>query len=80
MGISNFEIERVFKMIDNNDLDDDFVGVFQSNKMNKFFNVTKMMKGKKYPFLIANTDRSDKPGTQWWSILDIDSKKYFLAF
>ena len=28
MGISNFEIERVFKMIDNNDLEDNFVGVF----------------------------------------------------
>ena len=39
-----------------------------------------MMKGKKYPFLIANTDRSDKPCTHWWSILDIDSKKGFLLF
>ena len=63
MGISNFEIERVFKMIDNNDSDDNFMGVFPSNKMNKFFDVTKMMKGKKYPFLIANTDRLDNPGT-----------------
>ena len=39
-----------------------------------------MMKGKKYPFLIANTDRSDKPGTHWWSILDIDGKNNFLLF
>ena len=81
MGISNFEIERVFKMIDNNDDNDNkldnFVGVFPSNKMNKFFNVTKMMKGKKYLFLIVNNDRSDKPGTHWWSIVDIDSKKDF---
>ena len=38
------------------------------------------MKGKKYPFLIADTDRSDKPGTHWWSILDIDGKKDFLLF
>ena len=38
------------------------------------------MKGKKYPFLIANTDRSDKQGTHWWSILDINGKKYFLLF
>ena len=80
MGISNFEIERVFKMIDSNDLDDNFVGFFPSNKMNKFFDVTKMMKGNKYPFLIANTDRPDKPGTHWWSILDIDSKNNFLLF
>ena len=39
-----------------------------------------MMKGKKYPFLIANTDRSDKKGTRYWSILDIDRKNDFLLF
>ena len=48
--------------------------------MNKFFDVTKMKKGKKYLFLIVETDRTDKPGTHWWSILDIDSKKDFLVF
>ena len=80
MGISNFEIERVFTMFDNNDLDDNFIDVFPSNKMNKFFDVTKIMKGKKYPSLIANTDMSNKPGTHWWSILNIDSKKDFLLF
>ena len=65
MGISSFEIERVFKMIDKNDLEHSFVEVFPSNKMNKFFDIAKMLRGKKYPFLIANTDRSDKPGTHW---------------
>ena len=39
-----------------------------------------MMKGKKYPFLIANTDRCDKQDTHWWSILDIDEKKDILLF
>ena len=48
--------------------------------MNRFFDLTKMMKGKSYPFLIANTDRSDKNGTYWWSLLDIDGKKDFLLF
>ena len=48
--------------------------------MNKFLDFKKMMKGKKYPFLIANTDRSDKQGTHWGSILDIDEKKDFLLF
>ena len=80
MVISNFEIERIFKMADNNELEQNFVGVFLSNKMDKFFNITRMMKGKKYPFLIANTDRSDKTGSDWWSILDIDGKKDFLLF
>ena len=36
-----------------------------------------MMKGKRYPFLIANMDRSDKQGMHWWSILDIDGMKLF---
>ena len=48
--------------------------------MNKFLDFKKMMKGKKYQFLIANTDRSDKQGTHWWSILDIDGKKDILLF
>ena len=30
--------------------------------------------------MIANTDRSDRQGTYWWSILDIDGKKDFLLF
>ena len=57
-----------------------WVGVFPSDKMNRFFYFKKMMKGKKYPFLIPNTDRSDKEGTHWWSILDIDGKKDFFLF
>ena len=30
--------------------------------------------------MTANTDRSDKKGTHWWSILGIDGKKNFLLF
>ena len=29
----------------------------------------------RYPFIIINTDRSDKKGTYWWSFLDLHSKK-----
>ena len=78
-GLSNFDIEEIFNKANNSDLLQNFVGVFPSNKMNKFLDLKKMMKGKKYPFLIANTDRSDKQGTHWWSILDIDRKKRFFA-
>ena len=46
MGMSNFEIERVFKNIDNVDLEKVFLGVFLSNKMNKLFEISKMMKEK----------------------------------
>ena len=79
-GLSNFDIEEIFNKTNNSDLLQNFVGVFPSDKMNKFLDFKKMMKGKNYPLLIAHTDRSDKKGTHWWSILDIDGKKYFLLF
>ena len=28
-----------------------------------------------YPFITMNTDRSDKKGTYWWSLLDLHTKK-----
>ena len=28
-----------------------------------------------YPFIIINTDRSDKKGMHWWSLLDLHIKK-----
>ena len=77
-GISNFDIEEIFNKASNSDLLRNFVSVFPSDKMNKFFDFKKMINGKRYPFLIANTDRSDKEATDWWSILDIDGKKDFL--
>ena len=78
--ISNFDIEENFYKANNSDLLQNFVGVFPSDKMNKFLDFKKMMKGKRYPFLTANTDRSDKEGTNWWSILDINGRRDFLLF
>ena len=37
-------------------------------------------KDAKYPFMISNTDRSDKDGTHWWSILDLHLNKDFFSF
>ena len=79
-GLSNFDIEEIFNKANNSDLLLNFVSVFPSDKMNKFLDFKKMMKVKNYPFLIANTDRSDKQGTHWWSILDVEGKKDFLLF
>ena len=73
-------MERIFTVAGNDDINENFVGVFPSDKMNFFSDLTKMMKGKNYPFLIASTYRSDKKGTHWWSILDIDGKKDFFLF
>ena len=38
-GISNFQIGEAIKKIDDQDLLDNFVGVFPSNYMNKFLNM-----------------------------------------
>ena len=34
----------------------------------------------KFPFIIANTDASNKPGVHWWSILDIESRTDIFFF
>ena len=74
-GISNEQIEKAFRDINNPDLLDNFVGVFPSDYLNKFINHTAMISNSgKYPFIIANTDDSQKAGTHWWSILDIEPK------
>ena len=71
-GISNFQIEEAFKKIDDEDLSNNFVGVFSSKYMKKFNNHAAMIEDAgKCPFIIANTDTADKPGEHWWSILDI---------
>ena len=50
--------------------------VFPANQMKRFIDYKTMMSEKKgkYPFIIANTDSSDKGGTHWWSILDIEPR------
>ena len=77
-GIINFQTEESFKNLNDPDINDNFVGAFRANQMTKFIDYKSMMSEKKkeakYPFLIANTDDSDKKGTHWWSILDIEPK------
>ena len=34
----------------------------------------------KYPFVIANTDSSEKGGTHWWNILDNEPKTDIIFF
>ena len=81
-GISNFQIEEAFKKIGDEDIDNNFVGVFPSNYMKKVFDHKMMIseeKGK-YTFLIAKTDSSSKRGTHWWSILNIETKTDIFFF
>ena len=79
-AISNFETEKVFKEINNDDLNQNFPGVFPSNKINKFVMFEKKMPGKKHPFIISNIDRSDESGTHRWNILNISPVTEILLF
>ena len=81
-GISNFRIEKAFKNTNDEDIDNNFVGGFSSNKVNKFIDDASMISQKKgkYPFVIAKTDSSSKGGTHWWSILDIETKTHIFFF
>ena len=74
-GISNVDIKFFFANQDK-DIKQSFVGVYSSNSITKFINYSKIMKEKDsvYPFAIFRTDRSDKPGTHWWSFLNIKPK------
>ena len=82
-GISNEAIDDFFEKIDDKDLKNNFIGVFPSNFVNKFISHHSIIKSKpkiKYPFIIMNTDRSDRPGTHWWSFLDLHQKKDIFLF
>ena len=50
--MTNFEIEHVFKEINKDDLNENFLGVFPSDRINKLIMFEIMMPGKKYPFIL----------------------------
>ena len=81
-GISNDEVIKFFENEEDEDIKENFVGVFPSNYIIKFISFHQMAreKTKKYPFIIMNTDRSDKSGTPWWSFLDLHQKKEIFLF
>ena len=44
-----------------------------------FYEIIKKRNGK-YHFAIFNTDELNKPGTHWWSFMEIHPKKNLLLF
>ena len=80
-GISNKTIVDFFEKEKDDDIKDNFVDVFPSNYITKFISFHEMMLFKsKYPFVIMNTDRSDRNGTHWWSFLDLHKRKEIFLF
>ena len=80
-GISNFTIKKIINEIDG-DLKQNFLGVFPSNEIFRFFKFKHLIREKKapYPFMIMNTDRSNEEGEHWWSLMEISSKDQIFLF
>ena len=51
-GISNFQIEETIKQIDDEDLTNNFVGVFPADKMIKFTDFKQMIQEKQQNILL----------------------------
>ena len=80
--MTNFQTDAALKNINDENLSDNFVGVFPANEMNRFIDCKLMISEKKgkYRFIIANTDSSGKAGMHWWSIKDIEPWTELLFF
>ena len=80
-GVSNLELERFFKTNEEN-LSNKYVGAFPADEKTEFINEIQHNDKAKYPFMIANkpADRHNKPGVQWWSILNADERDTLFFF
>ena len=75
-GISNVDTEKFFENQDK-DIKQNFVSVIRQTLSQNYSKIMKE-KGSIYPFAIFYTDRSNKPGTQRWSFLNIEPKSQLL--
>ena len=76
-GISNFEINKFFENEENQDLKNNYMGVYSIDSITRYINFYEIIKKRngKHPFAIFNTDKHNKPGTHCWSFMDIHPKK-----
>ena len=81
-GISNQNLSNFIEEKTNDDIKKNFVGIFPSNFITKFITFHRMMneRSTRYPFIVMNTDRSNKKGMHWWSFLDLHPKEEIFLF
>ena len=81
-GISNLEIEKFLENEESQDLKNNYMGVYLIDSVTRYINFYEIIKKRngKYPFAIFNTDKHNKPGTHWWSFMDIHPRKKLLLF
>ena len=54
-GISNFQIEEALRKLNDPDINDNFVGAFSANHMNKFIDYKSMISEKKRKMSLLNS-------------------------
>ena len=81
-GISNLEINKFFKNEENQDIKNNYMGVYSMDSITKYINFYEIIKKRcaKYSFAIFNTDKHNEPGTHWWSFMDILPKQNLFLF
>ena len=77
--ISNLEIEKFFENEEIQDLKNNYMGIYSIDSITRYINFYEIIKRRngKNPFSIFNTDKHNKPGTQWWSFMDIHPRKTY---
>ena len=78
-GLSNFQIDKFLKDEENEKIKKKYMGVYSMHSITRYINFYEIIKWKngKYRFAIFNTDEHDKPGTHWWSFMDIHPPKTY---
>ena len=81
-GITNLEINKFFENEENQDIKNNYMGVYSMDSIIRCISVYEIIKKRngKYPFAIFNTDKHNKPGTHWWSFMDIHPPKNLQLF
>ena len=81
-AISNSQIENAWKNMNDEDINDNFVGVFSSNHINKLIDHATMISENSFVTanVIANADSSEYGGTHRWGILGLEPKTDIFFF
>ena len=66
--ITNLEINKYFENEENQDIKNNYKGVYSIGSITRYINFYEIIikkKNAKYPFAIFNTDKHNKPRTHW---------------
>ena len=76
-GMTNLEINKFFENEENQDIKNNYMGVYSTDSITRYINFYEIIKKRnaKYPFAIFNTDKNNKLGTHWWKFYGYSPQK-----